>query len=80
MVQNSIIKSQPIPETGRFNWKDGFYNPEKMEAYRAAAERQAAERQQSDFAGRSASNRKNFRGNNRKGLQKSGSDRRRPRR
>lgn len=39
----ALSGGQPIPETSRFNWKDGFYNPEKMEAYKAAAERQAAE-------------------------------------
>ncbi len=44
MVLNSIAKSQVIAETSRFNWKDGFYNPEKMEAYRIASERQALER------------------------------------
>ncbi|WP_147615735.1 peptidase U32 family protein [Treponema pectinovorum] len=38
-VLTSLIKGQVIPETSRFNWKDGFYNPEKMEAYKAAAER-----------------------------------------
>lgn len=44
MIKNAMVKSQPIPETYRFNWKDGFYNPEKMEAYRASNELAAAER------------------------------------
>jgi putative protease len=44
LVINSLVKGQIIPETSRFNWKDGFYNPEKMEAYRAASERLAAEK------------------------------------
>lgn len=44
LVLNSMIKGQVIPETSRFNWKDGFYNPEKMEAYKAAAEREAQEK------------------------------------
>ncbi len=38
----SLIKQQPLPEISRFNWKDGFYNPEKLEEYKAAAERAAA--------------------------------------
>ena len=38
----SLIKKQPLPEVSRFNWKDGFYNPEKLEEYKAAAERAAA--------------------------------------
>ncbi len=42
-VLAAITGGQAIPETSRFNWKDGFYNPEKMEAYKAAAERQALE-------------------------------------
>jgi len=29
----------------RFNWKDGFYNPEKMEAYKAMNEKMAQENQ-----------------------------------
>ena len=40
----SLVKQQPVPESDRFNWKDGFYNPEKMEAYKAAAERDEMER------------------------------------
>lgn len=31
-----------IPQAHRFNWKDGFYDPEKLEAYQKAAERNAA--------------------------------------
>lgn len=33
----SIIQSrEPIKGASRFNWKDGFYDPEKMEAYQEA--------------------------------------------
>lgn len=35
-------KHDGIPGSSRFNWKDGFYNPEKMEAYQAIAQKQAA--------------------------------------
>ncbi|MBQ2601443.1 MAG: U32 family peptidase [Treponema sp.] len=33
-----------IDGASRFNWKDGFYNPEKMEAYKAMNEKQNQER------------------------------------
>ncbi len=32
-----IQKHEFIEGSSRFNWKDGFYNPEKMEAYQAVA-------------------------------------------
>ena len=38
-IINSMIKGQPLPEVSRFNWKDGFYNPQQIEEYKAAAER-----------------------------------------
>ena len=80
MVVNSIIKSQPIPETGRFNWKDGFYNPEKMEAYKAAAERQAAEKAEMASSGRyngyGRGGRKNGNFNSSSGYGKNGGDKR----
>lgn len=44
MVTTAIVKKQPIPETSRFNWKDGFYSPEKIEIYKAMNEKAAAER------------------------------------
>ena len=35
-----ILQSkQVIPDSSRFNWKDGFYDPEKIEAYQAAQAR-----------------------------------------
>lgn len=40
-VTTSMIKSQPLPEVSRFNWKDGFYNPQQIEDYKAANERAA---------------------------------------
>ncbi|MCR5725276.1 MAG: U32 family peptidase [Treponema sp.] len=44
MIKTAMVKKQAVPESSRFNWKDGFYNPEKIEEYKAAAER-AAEKQ-----------------------------------
>lgn len=41
----SIIRNrQFVDGASRFNWKDGFYSPEKIEAYKAAAERNAEQR------------------------------------
>ena len=42
-ISTSLIKAQPLPGISRFNWKDGFYNPQQMEEYKAAAERAATE-------------------------------------
>ncbi|MCR5288486.1 MAG: U32 family peptidase [Treponema sp.] len=39
-ISTAYYKQQVLPETSRFNWKDGFYSPEKIEAYRLANERQ----------------------------------------
>ncbi len=44
LVLNSMMKQQIIQGSSRFNWKDGFYNPDKMEAYKAIAEKEAAEK------------------------------------
>ena len=38
MVTNAMIKKQAVPESSRFNWKDGFYSPEKIEIYRKRGE------------------------------------------
>ncbi|MCR5606127.1 MAG: U32 family peptidase [Treponema sp.] len=43
-IIGAMMKSQPLPETNRFNWKNGFYSPELMEEYRASNERAAAAR------------------------------------
>lgn len=41
-IMTSMTKSQPLPDVSRFNWKDGFYNPQQLEEYKAATERAAA--------------------------------------
>ena len=38
-IMTSLTKAQPLPYISRFNWKDGFYSPQQMEAYKAAAQR-----------------------------------------
>ncbi|MCQ2611144.1 MAG: U32 family peptidase [Treponema sp.] len=38
-IFQAMAKKQVLPETSRFNWKDGFYNPLKLEEYRQANER-----------------------------------------
>ena len=39
LIISAMQKGQPLPDCSRFNWKDGFYDPEKIEAYKAAAEK-----------------------------------------
>ncbi len=36
----ALLRRQVLPGTTRFNWKDGFYAPEKMEEYRNARDRE----------------------------------------
>lgn len=38
-IMTSLTKAQPLPYISRFNWKDGFYSPQQMEAYKAATQR-----------------------------------------
>ena len=38
-IVSAMMKNQILPDTGIFNWKDGFYSPEKMEEYKQAQER-----------------------------------------
>ncbi len=47
-IRDIISLSQshdPVEGATRFNWKDGFYNPERIEAYKAMNEKLAAENQ-----------------------------------
>ncbi|MCR4822204.1 MAG: U32 family peptidase [Treponema sp.] len=43
-VTNAMVKKQPLPETSRFNWRDGFYSIEKIESYKAMNEKSQAEK------------------------------------
>ena len=45
-ISGSLLKKQVLPEISRFNWKDGFYNPQQIEEYKASNERAAAARMQ----------------------------------
>ena len=45
-----LRKGEGIPGSSRFNWKDGFFNPEKMEAYQAIAQKEAARAASESFA------------------------------
>jgi putative protease len=40
-ISYSMAKGQPLPDSSRFNWKDGFYSPQQIEEYKAANERAA---------------------------------------
>ncbi|MGL4987123.1 MAG: peptidase U32 family protein [Treponemataceae bacterium] len=37
-IMQAAYKAQVLSDTSRFNWKDGFYDAEKIEAYREKAE------------------------------------------
>lgn len=54
-ITTSMSKKQVLPETSRFNWKDGFYSPQQIEAYKEANERAAVRKMQNH--GRTNSNR-----------------------
>lgn len=53
-IMNSLYKKQILPEVSRFNWKDGFYNPQQIEEYKASNERAAAARMAQKNRGRAA--------------------------
>ena len=57
LVKNAMLKKLPVPEASRFNWKDGFYNPERMEAYAASNERAAEERKAQQYGRAGGKNR-----------------------
>ncbi len=38
-IMDSYRKGQALPDVSRFNWKDGFYDPDKMEEFKQMTER-----------------------------------------
>ena len=46
-----------MPDTSRFNWKDGFYSPERMEEYKASNERAAEARKAQQYGRAGGKNR-----------------------
>ncbi|MDE5613843.1 MAG: U32 family peptidase [Treponemataceae bacterium] len=71
LVKTAMLKKLPVPETSRFNWKDGFYSPERMEEYRASNER-AAERAAQSARGGAGSAARQGRGAKRGGAKGNG--------
>ena len=64
-IMTSLMKAQPLQGVSRFNWKDGFYSPEKIEEYKAANERAAqakAANQTSEKSPKASKARPNSRG------------------
>ena len=59
LVKSAMLKKLPVPETSRFNWKDGFYSPERMEAYQASNERAAERSAQYAHGGKKRAERQN---------------------
>ena len=39
MIMDSLRKGTPMPDVSRFNWKDGFYDPDKIEELKQMTER-----------------------------------------
>lgn len=39
IIMDSIRKGTPLPDVSRFNWKDGFYDPDKIEEQKQMTER-----------------------------------------
>lgn len=44
-IMDAWRKGSPLADSSRFNWKDGFYNPDKMEEFKQMNERAGARRQ-----------------------------------
>lgn len=40
MIMDSYHKGVSLPDVSRFNWKDGFYNPDQMEEFKKMTERE----------------------------------------
>lgn len=53
-ISVSMMKQQPVPDSFRFNWKDGFYSPEKIEIYKAMNEKAALERTSAKSSGKNS--------------------------
>lgn len=69
-IMTSLAKAQPLQGVSRFNWKDGFYSPEKIEEYKAANERAALAKsmnQTTDKFSKPSASRPNNRGGKQKG-------------
>ncbi|OJF76745.1 MAG: peptidase U32 [Treponema sp. CETP13] len=58
LLTKSIKNGLPLPDISRFNWKDGFYDPEKIERYREATASHRNER--SSKGQRSSRNKKRY--------------------
>ncbi len=54
-IMESYRKGQSLPEISRFNWKDGFYDPERMEELKEMNERAGARKASAKTAGRPGS-------------------------
>ena len=69
-VYQALIKKQILPETFRFNWKDGFYSQEKIDNYKAASERNNALGAKNANNRKGSNNQNRFNKTNQKGNQK----------
>jgi len=51
-ILKALYKGEPLEDISRFNWKDGFYSPEKIENFKNAAERAKKERSAAPLRGK----------------------------
>lgn len=61
MILDSYHKGTALPDISRFNWKDGFYDPEKMEEFKqmtARAKFRKVDGKESERTGKSGKSRK----------------------
>lgn len=76
LIMRAYYKGEPLPETDRFNWKDGFYSLEKIEAWKSATERgtnlRGKGKGRKAYGGNRNSN-NSYGGNNKTGSSKKGS-------
>ncbi len=64
-ILKALYKGESLDDISRFNWKDGFYSPEKIENFKNAAERAKEER--STASGKGGRNPRSFKSNYSKG-------------
>ena len=51
-ILQSLRSGTPLPDSVRFNWKEGFYDPQRVEELKQLGQKPAAERGTKNFGGR----------------------------
>ena len=58
-ILQSLRSGTPLPDSVRFNWKEGFYDPQRVEELKQLGQKSAAERKVKTSKGRPKSRRQN---------------------